>query len=185
MVPVISLWVEIVMPFLFCSQSNDYVLRVHVFYLIQRFILHPKHFEFPSINPSVSEKAEINTEPRVFTLQIHPLYQTHTHSTVPPRIGLYLWEPACWSGSAFSTLALFFSPTGQCSRHHHGRWAGVRHPAQHHRQAAVWPGRVDVIGPMLTVAGINMIHSLWLYGVMNKTEKITFVHCRVYVIPFS
>lgn len=31
-------------------------------------------------------------------------------------------------------------PADQRARHHHGRGAGVRHPAQHHREAAVWPG---------------------------------------------
>lgn len=70
-------------------------------------------------------------------------YETHTHTHTPqqcpavPRIG----GPCC-SGPAFELL-FCLSPvfsTGQCSRHHHGRWAGVCHPAQHHRQTAVWPG---------------------------------------------
>lgn len=40
-----------------------------------------------------------------------------------------------------SISALVFSLADKCSRNNHGRWAGVRHPAQHHRQTALWPGR--------------------------------------------
>ena len=45
--------------------------------------------EFPSMGPSDSEKAEINTEPCVFTVQIHPpTKHTHTH---PPQQCSVFW----------------------------------------------------------------------------------------------
>lgn len=36
-------------------------------------------------------------------------------------------------------------PADQRARHHHGRGAGVRHPAQHDRKTAVWPGKRDTV----------------------------------------
>ena len=40
---------------------------------------------------------------------------------------------------------LLFSFPDQCPRHHDGCRAGVCHPAQHHRETAVWPGALSCL----------------------------------------
>lgn len=78
-------------------------------------------FEFSSISTSVSEKAEINTEPRVFTLQIPPPH-THGHTkavlcsttcwSLPMKTSLLLLGQFLNSSSVFSSLhrSTFASP---------------------------------------------------------------------------
>lgn len=103
------------------------------------------------------ESRDKHRVPRVYSANTPP-YQTHTNTHTHESSALQFatlflvlaltYEnlsvlPYCSSGHVLNCFfSCFFA--GQCSRHHHGRWAGICRPAQHHRQAAVWPGTLHI-----------------------------------------
>lgn len=70
----------------------------------------------------------------------------------------------------------FVFAAGQRPRHHHGRRAGVFLPPQHHREAALWPGRYDTVWK-----SPRWVHTdSWDHARLSWES-----HCRTYIMHFT